>query len=75
MKKSEIISSMIEGFITSAVIMVIFLAAMGVEAFVAFIPALVMFSTGMAGIAIGISMIYYGKVIKKDESSYKKDSD
>lgn len=75
MKKSEIISSMVEGFITSAVIMVIFLVAMSVKAFVAFIPALVMFSTGMAGIAIGISMIYCGKVVKKDESSRKKDTD
>jgi hypothetical protein len=66
---------MVEGFITSAVIMAIFLFAMGIEAFVAFVPALVMFSTGMAGIAIGISMIYYGKVAKKDESSHKKDTD
>lgn len=75
MKKSEILSSMVEGFITSAVIMVIFLLAMGIKAFVAFIPALVMFSTGMAGIAMGISMIYYGKVATKDESSHKKDTD
>lgn len=75
MKKSEIILSMVEGFITSAVIMVIFLVAMGVKAFVAFIPALVMFSTGMAGVVVGGAMIYYGKVVKKDESSRKKDPD
>ncbi len=75
MKKSEILSSMVEGFITSAVIMVIFLVAMGIEAFVAFIPALVMFSTGIAGVVVGITMIYYGKVVNRDESSYKKDSD
>lgn len=75
MNKSEIISSMIEGFITSAVIMVIFLLAMGVKAFVAFIPALVMFSTGIAGVVVGASMICYGKVVKKDESTHKKNSD
>ena len=75
MKKSEILSSMVEGFITSAVIMVIFLLAMGIKAFVAFIPALFMFSTGMAGVVVGVTMIYYGKVVKKDESSYKKDTD
>lgn len=75
MKKSEILSSMMEGFITSAVIMVIFLVAMGIKAFMAFIPALVMFSTGMAGVVVGITMIYYGKAVNKDESSHKKDSD
>jgi hypothetical protein len=75
-QRSELIAGMIEGAITAAVVMVIFMMAMGVRAFVCLIPAIVLFAMGAAGVALGVTLITYRKVVNWwNESTYTKYSD
>lgn len=75
-QKSELIAGMIEGAVTTAVVMVIFMMAMGIKAFVCLIPAIVLFVMGAAGIALGVTLIIYRKVVNWwNESPCTKDSD
>lgn len=75
-QRSELIAGMIEGAVTTAVIMVIFMMAIGVEAFVCLIPAIVLFTMGAAGIALGFTLIVYRKVVNWwNESAHTEDAD
>lgn len=62
-QKSELIAGMIEGAVTAAVVMVIFMMAMGFKAFVCLIPAIVLFAMGAAGVTLGVTLIIYRKVV------------
>lgn len=75
-QKSELVSGMIEGAVTSAVIMVIFMMAIGVKAFVCLIPAIVLFAIGAASVIIGFTLIVYRRVVNWwNESAYTEDAD
>lgn len=75
-QKSELIAGMIEGAVTTAVVMVIFMLAIGVKAFVCLIPAIVLFVMGTAGIALGVTLIIYRKVVNWwNEGTRTEDAD
>lgn len=75
-QKSELIAGMIEGAVTATAVMVIFMMAMGVRAFVCLIPAIVLFVMGAAGVALGVTLIIYRKVVNWwNESTYTEDAD
>lgn len=69
--KKEVIAGMIESAIVTSVIMLLMLMALGLEAFVALIPAILLFATGVAGVVLGFTLIFYRKVVKfLNESPY-----
>lgn len=70
------LAEILEGIITAVIIMVIFLIAVGPKTFGAAIFAILAFSFGAAGVAVGCTKILYREVVNYwYESAHQKDAD